>query len=82
MIDVGKSVQSMQRLFTWVSFFLTKNLAVEEGGCGFCSHLFDFDFISGTLLMTPERKRAIWAIYGNFDQCLNLTMSFMFGCTY
>lgn len=70
MIDVGKSVQSMRRLFTWVRFFfITKAMAVEEGGDGLCSHLFDFDFISGTLLMTPERKRAIWAIYGTFDQC-------------
>lgn len=22
---------------------------------------------SGTLLMTPERRKAIWAIYGNFS---------------
>lgn len=25
-----------------------------------------FFFVTGTLLMTPERRKAIWAIYGEF----------------
>jgi len=73
MIDVAKFVQSMPRPFTWVRY-LSYPFFFEETGCILDSCLlcilvygsyFSVVFCSGTLLMTPERRRAIWAIYGN-----------------
>lgn len=72
MIVVEKFVRNMLKLFTWVSFLLSF-LQVRNFTCRWfhlgliivCTRFKLVVFgVIGTLLMTPERRRAIWAIYG------------------
>lgn len=70
MTVVEKFVQNMLKHFTWVSFLLS---FLPSEDVNFRFNFLDFVawfesnfrfYLSGTLLMTPERRRAIWAIYG------------------
>lgn len=67
MIDVEKFVQNMLKHFTWVSFLLSflkmRMLIISVLWCELSQFILG-SFLAGTLLMTPERRRAIWAIYG------------------
>ena len=68
MTGVAKFVQSMPRHFTWVrllNYLLFKwdwkaVLYVYYQGLMFIL----LRVFAGTMLMTPERRKAIWAIYG------------------
>lgn len=67
MTSVAKSVHSMQRHITWVSFlyqFFENFGWWYHLGLKVFSFFLRFIFVSGTLLMTRERQRAFWAIYG------------------
>lgn len=67
---VEKSVQNMLKHFTWVSFLLSfihvRMLTIDSIWVSYMlkSPIYIRFLLSGTLLMTPERRKAIWAIYG------------------